>query len=225
MLAAICDLVAEDETRPVLCIEIKQDAATQHKHPQISAFVVGGLGSTCRHLRRAFSAALKRRLEVLMSQSYDDRFPCLVSAGVLHHESSRHTEVVRKALQIHASAAAPGTRCAEGPVRRVHALAAFIPIQEMQTIAWLWGVRLVTELVVVFVTDRSKSELSPSRLQLVIPTHPGSVSDPSVEWASREARTALNEIKQAVKGTKWTGSMRYYMLWFDYVVRYTRDLC
>jgi hypothetical protein len=225
MLAAICDLVAEGETRPVLCIEIKQDAATQHKHPQISAFVVGGLGSTCRYLKRAVSAALKRRLEALMSVKYGGQVPCLVSAGILHDESSRHTDVVRKALQIHASSAAPGIRCDEGPVRRVHALAAFIPIQEVQMTAWIFGVRLVTELVVVFVTDRSKSELSPSRLQLVVPPHPVNVSDPPVQWASQDAKTALNEMKQAVKGTKWTGSMRYYMLWFDYVVRYTRDLC
>jgi hypothetical protein len=40
LLATICDLVAEDESRPVLRVEIKQDATTQQKHPQISAFVI-----------------------------------------------------------------------------------------------------------------------------------------------------------------------------------------
>jgi len=35
---------------------------------------------------------------------------------------------------------------------------------------------------------------------------------------------ALEEMKQAVKGTKWAGNMQYYMLWFDYVLRFTKDL-
>jgi hypothetical protein len=64
---AICDMVAEDELRPVLRILIKEDTTTGHKHPEVSAVVIGGLSSTCRHLRRLLSAALERHHEVARS--------------------------------------------------------------------------------------------------------------------------------------------------------------
>jgi hypothetical protein len=56
-------------------------------------------------------------------------------------------------------------------------------------------------------------------------SHPGGGIPPkTAQWPSLEAVTALEEIKQAVKGTKWAGNMWFYTIWFDYVLRYTKNL-
>jgi hypothetical protein len=225
LLAIICDLVAESETRPVLCIKIEQDAATQLKTPRVSAFV-SGLSGTCRQVRRDSSAALKRHVEVLTTHQNGNGLSCLTSAGELHHQMYRMKNgIVSKALQMHTSAA-PETRHDEGPVHEVHALAAFIPIEEVPKTAWTRSrrVNVIGELTIVFVVETSKSEVSPSCLSLVIPPQsPIRGCDPPVP--SLEAVEALNEVKQSVKGTQWAGNMPYYLLWFNYVVRYTQDLC
>jgi hypothetical protein len=83
-------------------------------------------------------------------------------------------------------------------------------------------VHIVGELVVIFVAEGSKSGLSSSRIPLAVPPQPRGDHDPP--RPSLEAVMALEEMKQAVKGTKWAGNMQYYMLWFDYVLRFTKDL-
>jgi hypothetical protein len=222
LLEAICLLVAEDETRPVLRIEIEQDAATQQKTPRISAFVPG-LGGTCRRLRWESSAALKRHIVMPMtSESGVDR-PHLVSPTVLHHEDSWRDGIVAKALQIYASAASE-IRHDKKSVHKVHVVAAFIPIIVRSTTVGGPNLAAVKELVVIFVTDGSQSKLRADRLALAIPQQQLSNSITPSQWPSLEAVTALDEIKQAVKGTKWAGNMRYYTIWFDYVVRYTKNL-
>ena len=226
LLEAICLLVAEDETRPVLRIEIEQDAATQQKTPRISAFIPG-LGGTCRRLRWESSTALKRHIVMLMtSESGVDR-PHLVSPTVLHHEDSGRSGIVAKALQIHASAASE-RRHDKKSAHKVHVVAAFIPIVvRMRSNTWRSpNLEILKEMVVIFVTDGSKSELRTGRLALAIPPQPpwGGIPPKTAQWPSLEAVTALEEIKQAVKGTKWAGNMWFYTIWFDYVVRYTKNL-
>jgi hypothetical protein len=224
LLATICDLVTEDETRPVLRIEIKQDAATQHKTPQISAFVIGGLSSTCRLLRNEYSAALRRNIEVLMTPQYGDGGPLLMNTMELNFKERREGGVATKALQMYASSG-PVTRDDNVPVHSVHALAAFIPIEEKHTNGRVKRMCVVGELVAISVANGSKSDLSSSRLSLLVPPQPPGKQHELDQWPSLEAVTALEGMKQLVRGTKWTGNMRYYMLWFDYVVRYTQNLC
>jgi hypothetical protein len=223
LLATICDLVAEDESRPVLRVEIKQDATTQQKHPHISAFVVGGLSSTCRQLRHEYSAALKRRIELFGTRHYGDGLRCLMSTTTMHSRESRDRGAPSKALQIYASAAHE-TQTDKGAVHKIHALTVFVPIEERSGTGWARGVRFLGELAIVFVTDGSKSQLSPSRISLAIPAQPLDGYHPANPWPSLEAVAALDEIKQAVRGTQWAGNMRCYLLWFDYVARYTKDL-
>ena len=224
LLATICDLVAEDESRPVLRVEIKQDATTQQKHPQISAFVIGGLSSTCRQLRHEYSAALKRRVDVFMTCRYGHGLPCLMSTKTLHSRESREAGAPSKALQMYASAARESQND-KGAVHRTHALAVFVPIETKSGSFWVKGVRVAGELTIIFVTAGSKSQLSPGRISLDIPAQPlGEYHPGNPSWPSLEAVTALEEIKQAVKGAQWAGNMRCYLLWFDYVARYTKDL-
>jgi hypothetical protein len=224
LLGTICDLVTEDEIRPVLRIEIEQDAVTQRKTPQISAFGIGGLSSTCRQLRNEYSAALVRGIEVLMARAYGDDGPFLMDTTNLHFKNCRARGGAAKALQMYASAG-PGTRNDNGPVRRVHALAAFIPVEEKLTNGRSKSMCVVGELVVIFVANGSKNDLSSSRISLFVPPQPSKKHCQLDQWPSLEAVAALGEMKQVVRGTKWTGNTRYYMLWFDYVVRYTQDLC
>lgn len=222
LLATICDLVAEGEMRPVLRIEIEQDPVTQHKHPWISASA-GGLSGTSRHLRNEYSAALGRQIEVFMTRQYNDNLPCMMSTTQLHYKDcqNNYNNIASKALQIYASTT-PGMRHDKGPVHRAHALAAFIPVEDKAMASCWRGVHIVGELVVIFVAEGSKSGLSSSRIPLAVPPQPLGNHDPP--RPSLEAVMALEEMKQAVKGTKWAGNMQYYMLWFDYVLRFTKDL-
>jgi hypothetical protein len=222
LLATICDLVAEGEMRPVLRIEIKQDPVTQHKHPRISASA-GGLSGTSRHLRNEYSAALGRQIEVFMTRRYNDNLPCMMSTTQLRYKDCQNNDnnMASKALQIYASTT-PGMRHDKGPVHRAHALAAFIPVEDKAMASCWRGLHIVGELVVIFVAEGSNSGLSSSRIPLAVPPQPLGDHDPP--RPSLEAVMALEEMKQAVKGTKWAGNMQYYMLWFDYVLRFTKDL-
>lgn len=118
-------------------------------------------------------------------------------------------------------------------MQKVHALAAYVPIEDELKVAASYRVmgRLLTprpdyatELAIIFVTDGSKSTLLPSRRSIPVPSQRPHESDPPTHWVSLKTMMALEEMKQAVKGTKWAGNMQYYMLWFDYVLRFTKDL-
>jgi hypothetical protein len=218
LLATICDLVAEGEMRPVLRIEIEQDPVTRHKQPRLSAFA-GGLSGTCRQLRNEYSAALRRRIEVFMARRYIDGLPCLMCTTTLHYKDWQKKGVASKALQIYASAT-PGIRHDKGPMLKVHALAASVPIEEKRMVKWS-RMHILGELAVLFVADGSKSDLS---FSLDVPSQPPGEHFLPAGWSSLGAVMALEGMKQAVKGTKWAGNMQYYMLWFDYVVRYTNNL-
>jgi hypothetical protein len=226
---AIYDLVAEGESRPVLRILIEEDATTQQKHPQVSAFVVGGLSGTCRHLRRAFSDALERHIQVIMTRRQRYEFPRLMTATKLHDRDLRSLSAAEQMLQIRVSGG-PGKRYDKGPRQKVHVLTAFVPVEGKSTdsaASVIVGSRLLTpnpvvvkELAVIFMTDASKGKLLPSRRPIPIPSQPPKVWDPHIHWVSLKTMMALDEMKQAVKGAKWGAKMRYYTLWFDYVVRF-----
>jgi hypothetical protein len=221
---AICDLVAENVSRPVLLILINEDATTQRKRPQSSAFVVGGLSGTCRHLRRAFSAALERHIEVIMTRRQRNVFPRLMAPTKLHARNCRNAD---QALRIHVS---DGPRKRRNmPAQKVHALATFIPIEDklVDPVSVLVDGELLTpnqgvviELAVIFVTDGSKSKLRACRRSIPISPQPPRERDPPTLWVAPKTMVALEEVKRAAKGTKWGARMRYYTLWFDYVVRF-----
>lgn len=130
LLEVICDLVVGAETRPVLRIEIEQDAATQHKIPRISAFVPG-LSGTCWRLKCESSTAVRCHVDALMAHEHGGYRPQLLSTSTLHYGKSRMDDFVSKALQIHTSAAS-GARHGKEPVHKVHALTACIPIEKKQ---------------------------------------------------------------------------------------------
>jgi hypothetical protein len=225
---AICDMVAEDKLRPVLRILIREDATTGHKHPEVSAFVIGGLSSTCRHLRRLLSATLERHIETTMTRTHREDFPRLMVTTKLHDRDLRSLTAADQPLRIHVSGG-PRKKNDKGPVQKVHALAAFVPIEDELKVAASYSVmgRLLTprpdyatELAIIFVTDGSKSTLLPSRRSIPVPSQPPHESDPPTHWVSLKTMVAFEEVKQAVKGTKWGAKMRYYTLWFDYFVRF-----
>lgn len=219
---AICDFVAEGQTRPVLRIKIEQDRTTQHKHPQACAFIISGLSNTCWHLRCLFSAALERHIEAIMTRKSRDELPRLMPTTELHYHDPLRPPITTTASRIYVSTVS-GNKNDKRPMQKVHAIAASIPIE----VKLGQPILIERELVVIFVTGGSESKLLPSRQSIPISQQPldewGTSDyewDPSSHWISVDAITALEEIMYAVKGTKWGAKMRYYTLWFDYVVRF-----
>jgi len=224
----IYDLLIEDETRPVLRVEIEQDAITQQKHPRISAFTTG-LSGTCTQLRNEFSKALKIYIELLMKRVHSStKYPRLLLTMALHAFALRTDLFHPTDCWIHMSSASrlPHTI----PERKFHALATFIPIEWYSTaiddhVTMLGSREPTTELrdmgylVVLFVTNKSKA--LPDHRSLIVPRQPSGGSGVPPPPLLHGSFSALREVKQAVNGTIWKDNLRYYMLWINYVVRFS----
>lgn len=107
-------------------------------------------------------------------------------------------------------------------VRKVHALSTFIPIEVLQTKGPCSKggrkLEISKELAFVFVTDGSKQLVHRRSLNLTLQLI-GDSGENRREEPSEEVSQTFEEVRQVVKGTMWGGNARYYVLWYDFVIR------
>jgi hypothetical protein len=178
----VYDLVAEDQARPVLRIEIEQHATTRHKTPMISAFSAG-LSGACSQLRHEFSDALVHHIELLMTRSHGRRggptYPhLLLTTGLQIHAFQTHAFPPHDCwIHMSASPHIPHTTLEQ----KFHALATFIPIESsvssiedhvtmLRNTGIPTNLAYLSHLAVIFVTD--KSEALPDRRSIRVPRQP-----------------------------------------------------